>query len=374
MTKFAKISLVAAVAVAGLTTANAQPLEQAIKNVDVSGMMRYRLDTNENINNAAIPAPGTDVKNSQTNNYRLDVVAKSKVNDAVTANVTFGIGTTNDDGKGVNTYDDGGDEAANVLVRDANFAVALPFATVITGKQSIPGPFVDNTVDDVARGTGAVALVPVGGLTLAAGYFNNNNLASPANVYDAYELAVIGSLAGINADIWYLNVDRANKKAYSVHANTSLAGVMLDGRYTNTDNGQAGDNATLAKLIASTKVAGIDVAAGYITTGKNNSAGNLSLDGDADAQVDARVWQARMANLNDAKGALISLGTQVVDNVNAKVTYINVNAAAGLDASELLFDASYKMSNNFVVSGKYSTYEVNSVDNVATRIEVKYTF
>jgi ACT domain-containing protein len=42
MKKIAKLSLVAAVAVAGLTTANAQPLEEAIKNVDVSGSVVYR--------------------------------------------------------------------------------------------------------------------------------------------------------------------------------------------------------------------------------------------------------------------------------------------------------------------------------------------
>ena len=44
MKKIAKLSLVAAVAVAGLTTANAQPLEEAIKNVDVSGSVVYRYD------------------------------------------------------------------------------------------------------------------------------------------------------------------------------------------------------------------------------------------------------------------------------------------------------------------------------------------
>ena len=42
MKKIAKLSLVAAVAVAGLTTANAQPLEEAIKNVEVSGSVVYR--------------------------------------------------------------------------------------------------------------------------------------------------------------------------------------------------------------------------------------------------------------------------------------------------------------------------------------------
>ena len=40
--KIAKLSLVAAVAVAGLSTANAQSLEQAIKDVDVNGSVVYR--------------------------------------------------------------------------------------------------------------------------------------------------------------------------------------------------------------------------------------------------------------------------------------------------------------------------------------------
>ncbi|MDX9960575.1 MAG: major outer membrane protein, partial [Aliarcobacter sp.] len=42
MKKIAKLSLVAAVAVAGLTTANAQSLEDAIKNVETSGSVVYR--------------------------------------------------------------------------------------------------------------------------------------------------------------------------------------------------------------------------------------------------------------------------------------------------------------------------------------------
>ena len=48
MRKISKISLVAAVAVAGFSTANAQPLEEAIKNVDVSGSVVYRYDNFHN--------------------------------------------------------------------------------------------------------------------------------------------------------------------------------------------------------------------------------------------------------------------------------------------------------------------------------------
>ena len=53
MKKIAKISLAAAVAVAGLTTANAQPLEQAIKGVETSGSVVYRYnDINSDVNDS----------------------------------------------------------------------------------------------------------------------------------------------------------------------------------------------------------------------------------------------------------------------------------------------------------------------------------
>ncbi|WP_419673179.1 major outer membrane protein [Aliarcobacter butzleri] len=53
MRKISKLSLVAAVAVAGFSTANAQPLEEAIKNVEVSGSVVYRYDNfGEDVNTA----------------------------------------------------------------------------------------------------------------------------------------------------------------------------------------------------------------------------------------------------------------------------------------------------------------------------------
>ena len=61
MRKISKLSLVAAVAVAGFSTANAQPLEEAIKNVEVSGSVVYRYNDYSN-----------DVvggESAQTNNY-----------------------------------------------------------------------------------------------------------------------------------------------------------------------------------------------------------------------------------------------------------------------------------------------------------------
>nr|ELR8893089.1 major outer membrane protein [Campylobacter coli] len=43
--KLVKLSLVAALAASAFSVANATPLEEAIKDIDVSGVLRYRYDT-----------------------------------------------------------------------------------------------------------------------------------------------------------------------------------------------------------------------------------------------------------------------------------------------------------------------------------------
>ena len=88
MKKIAKLSLVAAVAVAGLTTANAQPLEEAIKNVDVSGSVVYRYNNYDNDNTANNP----DSDNDATNNYKIGLNLASKVNEDVKFNSRFIVG------------------------------------------------------------------------------------------------------------------------------------------------------------------------------------------------------------------------------------------------------------------------------------------
>ena len=375
MTKFAKISLVAAVAVAGLTTANAQPLEEAIKGVDVSGMMRYRYEATD----------ASTGLNTESNDYRLDVKTSVKVNDIVKANVTTGITQNNGGGSAKNAQTaylttEGADGSVNVAVRDANFAFALPFATVIAGKQSVPGPFVDNTVDDITRGTGVVALIPVGGLTLAAGTFNNTTLGGS----DASEIALMGNYSGVAFDLWAAKAVNAtttgshDAKLYSVHANTSVSGVNVDARYSTKDTDDTtSDKLALTKVIASTKVAGFDVAVGYVQTAKSgaSSDNSIALDNDNDAAVDAKIWQASMGALSDASAVLASVGTNLMQNVDGKLTYINVDLSTGATATETLADLSYAMSKNFVLSGKYSVYSVDDKsDATKARLEAKFTF
>src|SRR5574344_1039046 len=87
MRKISKISLVAAVAVAGFSTANAQPLEEAIKNVDVSGSVVYRYN---NYDNNGVTPKGAQTEN---NNYKIGLNLSSKVNDYVKFNSRFIVGS-----------------------------------------------------------------------------------------------------------------------------------------------------------------------------------------------------------------------------------------------------------------------------------------
>jgi len=125
--KFAKLSLVAAVAVAGFTTANAQPLEEAIKNVDVSGSAVYRYNDYQDKGKTA-----GDSIDTTTNNYKVGLNVSSKVNDDVKFNTRFLVAKPSTNGGAAGANSDGGfakldtsangDQNVDVTLSNANFA------------------------------------------------------------------------------------------------------------------------------------------------------------------------------------------------------------------------------------------------------------
>src|SRR5690606_27110375 len=115
MKKFTKLSLVAAVAVAGLSSANAKPLEEAIKDVDVSGSVVYRY--NDYKNDKAVGS-----KSTTSNNYKIGLNLSSKVNDYVKFNSRFLVanpGLANDNGFASLNNKNGGDASPEVKLSHA---------------------------------------------------------------------------------------------------------------------------------------------------------------------------------------------------------------------------------------------------------------
>ncbi|HKM19417.1 MAG TPA: major outer membrane protein, partial [Aliarcobacter sp.] len=220
MRKISKISLVAAVAVAGFSTANAQPLEEAIKNVDVSGSVVYRYNNYDNQQ----PTPSNQ---TETNNYKIGLNLSSKVNDYVKFNSRFLVGTKTDFASLNSSKEagkDNGDTEAGVSLSNAYFGfTAIPNTVVNVGKQGLTTPYtvaVDINGNE-QNGTGILALSTFGPITAGAGYFNATNLQDSGNNgqigngvtadhrnviqngYDMYVATVQGDLDFVKLEAWY---------------------------------------------------------------------------------------------------------------------------------------------------------------------------
>ncbi|ECK7609618.1 major outer membrane protein [Campylobacter jejuni] len=162
--KLVKLSLVAALAAGAFSAANATPLEEAIKDIDVSGVLRYRYDTgnfdknfvnNSNLNN-----------NKQDHKYRAQVNFSAAIADNFKAFIQFDYNAV-DGGTGVDnvTNAEKGLFVRQLYLTYTNEDVAT---SVIAGKQQLNLIWTDNAIDGLV-GTGVkVVNNSIDGLTLAA--------------------------------------------------------------------------------------------------------------------------------------------------------------------------------------------------------------
>lgn len=178
--KFLKLSLAASVALGALSTASfAQPLEEAIKGIDVSGYLRYRYNDdrydngNGNVDGSSANHQWravADFKTPVVNNIALNFgVWYQTANQNVNHGKGIGTPTTGFLGEGLGSGSDG-----EFGVREF-YATITPDSTATTikiGKQLLDTP-VTNAYDG-DRGTGILALnSDIPNLTLAAAAFDS---------------------------------------------------------------------------------------------------------------------------------------------------------------------------------------------------------
>lgn len=181
--KFLKLSLAASVALGALSTASfAQPLEEAIKGIDVSGYLRYRYNDDRYDNgNGSVSGSSANHQWRAVADFKTPVVNNIALNFGVwynnNQNVNHGKGTGNEapgtaeafTGNGLGSGSDG-----SFGVREF-YATITPDSTATTikiGKQLLDTP-VTNAYDG-DRGTGILALnSDIPNLTLAAAAFDS---------------------------------------------------------------------------------------------------------------------------------------------------------------------------------------------------------
>ncbi|EOH3485889.1 major outer membrane protein [Campylobacter coli] len=173
--KLVKLSLVAALAASAFSVANATPLEEAIKDIDVSGVLRYRYETSNEWSdiNGVAQNQGSGISGKQDHKYRAQLNFSGAIADNFKAFVQLDY-NAKDGGYGANnsstTRSYVADNSSTLNVRqlyltytDENVATS-----VILGKQQLNTIWTDNAIDGLV-GTGIkVVNNSIDGLTLAA--------------------------------------------------------------------------------------------------------------------------------------------------------------------------------------------------------------
>ncbi|ECO3366158.1 major outer membrane protein [Campylobacter jejuni] len=306
--KLVKLSLVAALAAGAFSAANATPLEEAIKDVDVSGVLRYRYDTgnfdknfvnNSNLNN-----------NKQDHKYRAQVNFSAAIADNFKAFIQFDYNAV-DGGTGVDnvTNAEKGLFVRQLYLTYTNEDVAT---SVIAGKQQLNLIWTDNAIDGLV-GTGVkVVNNSIDGLTLAAfaadsfmaaeqgadllGHSTTSTTQATApfkvdSIGNLYGAAAVGSydLAGgqFNPQLWlaywdqvafFYAVDAAYSTTIFDGINWTLEGAYLGNSLDSELDDKTHANGNLFALKGSIEVNGWDASLGGLYYGDKEKASTVVIE------------------------------------------------------------------------------------------------
>ncbi|ENM7484304.1 major outer membrane protein [Campylobacter coli] len=173
--KLVKLSLVAALAAGAFSVVNATPLEEAIKDIDVSGVLRYRYETSNEWSdiNGVAQNQGSGISGKQDHKYRAQLNFSGAIADNFKAFVQLdynaqdgGYGANN--GSTTRSYEAANSSTLNVRQLYLTYTDENVATSVILGKQQLNTIWTDNAIDGLV-GTGVkVVNNSIDGLTLAA--------------------------------------------------------------------------------------------------------------------------------------------------------------------------------------------------------------
>ncbi|EAJ6463837.1 major outer membrane protein [Campylobacter jejuni] len=300
--KLVKLSLVAALAAGAFSAANATPLEEAIKDVDVSGILRYRYDTGTFDKNWGTPN-GNLNKSKQMHKYRAQVNFSAAIADNFKAFVQFDYNAA-DGGTGVNnkTNAQKGLFVRQLYLTYTNEDVAT---SVIVGRQQLNTIWTDNGVDGLV-GTGVkVVNNSIDGLTLAAFAIDsfmekeqisdlvgsNSSTFNVDSIGNLYGAAAVGSyefLGGqFNPQLWlaywdqvafFYAVDTAYSTTIFDGINWTLEGAYLGNSLDSELDKPRHANGNLFALKGSIEVNGWDASLGGLYYGDKEKASTVVIE------------------------------------------------------------------------------------------------
>ena len=345
--KLTKVSLAALVALGAFSSvASATPLEEAIKNVDLSGFARYRY-TNDFIKNSN---QNSTVKNSGAGHaFRMQTAFKAAIDDNFFGVLNLRYDLTDDSGDKNAAGTDKTYTTGTFGVYEMYLGYKAGNTTITAGKQLL-GTFFDDK--DVA-GTGLKVInTDVPGLTLAAAAFD-------AVQSDGYEIdgpllkTLTGSISDAPGNIYYLGAagsyDPVSFKAaianvqevatlYGADAGVSFnvtddINLNLKGQFVHNDSDHKDvADANFWAVQAGTKLFGAKLNAGYIDfDAKNKDNNKISF-----ATLDAN---GELINPTKILNGVMSGSQQYYNNIKGNNDYWFVTT--GYDIDKFGFGAGY---------------------------------
>lgn len=418
--KLFKLSLAAVVAAGALSSVSAAPLEEAIKDIDVSGFGRYRFQKTDT-------KPSVGLKTHDTfHRFTLDVNFKATLDDNFFAVIGLrydsadivgshnransGIANTHGGLSGINGgWGGNGRDSFSVRQYYVGFT-AIPYTTVLFGRQPAGTFFTD---DIVATGL-KVAVNPVEGLTLAGLYYTNfeedgdlgmvafnPNVPNGAYIHqkNLWGVAAIYQNEFLDLQAWYAGLNKvANLFAISAGANyainddvsvrgkaqwahTNLTGTFKDnyGRTAWTDGAVANSNFIGFDLGAS--FYGFDLDAGYLTFGKKDKVSVHTLE-DAGSLIKPGEELIDYTNFIGKHHVWFAKAKYTYDAYSIGVDYVNdkqkSNVVADIKGQEWVARAGYKYNDKLSFNAWYSfvTLKQNDAKDRSNRFrfDARYNF
>ncbi len=435
--KLVKLSLVAALAAGAFSVANATPLEEAIKDIDVSGVLRYRYETSNEWSdiNGVAQNEGSGISGKQDHKYRAQLNFSGAIADNFKAFVQLdynakdgGYGANN--GSTTRSYVADNSSTLNVRQLYLTYTDENVATSVILGKQQLNTIWTDNAIDGLV-GTGIkVVNNSIDGLTLAAFaidsvntdeqgdgvFFKNNSLTDAGdnspyldwsqNIYGA---AAIGSYevfnGQLNPQLWlaYMS-DNAFLYALDAAYNTTIfdginwtiegayLGNSLDNKledHYKVGNESIAGNGNFFALRGSVEVNGWDATLGGLYYGKKDKVTVTVLEDQGNIGSLLAGEEIFYTNGSQLHG---SLGRNIFGYVKAGYTFnetVRVGADfvyggtktenhSGGDKLEAVARVDYKYSPKLNFSAFYSYVNVDkdtdSTHHDAVRLQALYKF
>ncbi|EAJ1115335.1 major outer membrane protein [Campylobacter coli] len=415
--KLVKLSLVAALAAGAFSVANATPLEEAIKDIDVSGVLRYRYETSNEWSdiNGVAQNEGSGISGKQDHKYRAQLNFSGAIADNFKAFVQLdynakdgGYGANN--GSTTRSYQANNSSTLNVRQLYLTYTDENVATSVILGKQQLNTIWTDNAIDGLV-GTGVkVVNNSIDGLTLAAfavDSYNNDEQAGDLGTVlnfneNLYGAAAIGSYevfnGQLNPQLWlaymtdnafFYAVDAAYNTTIFDGVNWTLEGAYLGNSLDNERKDLGNGNGNFFALNGSIEVNGWDATLGGLYYGKKDKAtvtviedqGNLG-----SLLAGEEIFYTKGSKLNGDTGrnifGFVKAGYTFNETVRLGADFVyggtKTEAGNGGDKLEAVARVDYKYSPKLNFSAFYSYVNVDkgtdSTHHDAVRLQALYKF